>query len=306
MNFLLSLLMVLIWMVAPATAADVVLNWNPNSESDLAGYKVYQSTISGQYGAPVATLGKVVTSTLALPQLAVDATYFFVITAYDLAGNESGKSNEVSKLVAGIPLPPALPMPTSFRYDNGAMKWDAMPQATGGYYLRVHEMGTPYDPCELTLYCNSGVNTLMANEKVLPFKPSTSYDAWVHSVGANGEVGPSAGITFTTPAQVYTASALVIGDPLTGAWAVEASTNAPAPYAMDVYVNGVYDHTEGSAPWCSWGNQTLAACDQVVKPVGVYLVEFRVMINAVEVTRASVSVTVSDPAPAAPSGLTVQ
>lgn len=306
MNFLLSLLMILIWMVEPATAADVVLNWNVNTESDLAGYKIYQSTISGQYGAPVATLGKVTTSTLVLPQLTVDATYFFVITAYDLSGNESGKSAEVNKLVAGIPLPPSLPSPTNFRYEDGAMKWDAMPQAAGGYYLRVHEMGTPYDPCSAMLYCNEGVNTLMNASKVLPFKPNTLYDSWVHSVAADGTFGIAAGTQFTTPAQIYTASAVVIGDPLTGAWAVEASTNAPAPYAMDVYVNGVYDHTEGSAPWCSWGNQTLAACDQVVKAEGTYLVEFRVMVNAMEVARASVSVVVPNMAPAPPSGLTAQ
>lgn len=181
-------------------AAEVTLSWNANTESDLAGYKVYQSTTSGQYGPPVATLGKVTQHTLTLPQLTVDATYFFTITAYDQAGNESGKSNEVSRLIAGVPVPPVLPAPTNFRYEAGAMRWDAVAQATGGYYLRVHEIGTPYDPCSATLYCNTGVGTLTQTTKALAFKPATRYDAWIHSVAADGTVGESVGTSFTTPA----------------------------------------------------------------------------------------------------------
>lgn len=181
-------------------AADITLSWNANTEADLAGYKVYQSTVAGQYGAPVATLGRVTQHTLTLPQLTVDQVYFWILTAYDLAGNESGKSNEVSRIIAGVPPPPVLPAPTNLRYEHGAMQWDAVPQATGGYYLRVHEIGTPYDPCESTLYCNSGVGTLMDTSKTLPFKPSTQYDAWIHSVAADGTVGLSQGTAFTTPA----------------------------------------------------------------------------------------------------------
>lgn len=195
------LLVILLSLTSTAQAANVTLTWNANTESDLAGYKIYQSTISGQYGAPVATLGKVTSTTLTLPDLQVDATYFFAITAYDLASNESGKSSEVSKLVAALPPPPpALPTPTNFRYDNGTMRWDAMPQATGGYYLRVHEMGTPYDPCSAMLYCNDPVGTLMATSVPLTFKPNTQYDAWVHSVAADGTFGIAAGLQFTTPA----------------------------------------------------------------------------------------------------------
>lgn len=85
-----------------ARADTGVLTWNPNTESDLAGYKVYRSTTSGVYGAPLATLGKVITYNIDLPKLAVDTRYFVTVTAYDLAGNESQvKSNEVSKVVVG-------------------------------------------------------------------------------------------------------------------------------------------------------------------------------------------------------------
>ena len=79
----------------PATSS-VALTWNANTESDLAGYKIYRATTSGGYGAPIATLqGNATTFTAS--GLQTGTTYFFVITAYDSAGNESPHSNEISK-----------------------------------------------------------------------------------------------------------------------------------------------------------------------------------------------------------------
>ena len=82
-----------------ATAAGTVtLTWNASTESDLAGYKVYRGTGSGTYGAPLTTLPKTTTSYTATG-LQNGTTYFFAITAYDSAGNESTFSNEVSKSI---------------------------------------------------------------------------------------------------------------------------------------------------------------------------------------------------------------
>jgi hypothetical protein len=82
---------------APSTSS-ATLTWNGNTESDLAGYKIYRATASGGYGAPVATLQGNVTTYVAAG-LQSGTTYFFVVTAYDTAGNESAFSNEVSKSV---------------------------------------------------------------------------------------------------------------------------------------------------------------------------------------------------------------
>lgn len=189
-----------------AWAADVTLTWNANTESDLAGYKLYQSTISGQYGAPAATLGKVTTHTLTLPQIEVDATYYFTLTAYDLAGNESGKSAEVRKLIAGIPAPtpPLLPTPTGFKATQLAdgttqLSWDDMQLPAGaGYLLRVHKEGTPYDPCSSMVWCGG---VLMATSKTFTLAPG-NYDAWVHSARSESDWGTSQGLAFTVTAPV--------------------------------------------------------------------------------------------------------
>lgn len=80
------------------TTGSVTLSWNANGESDLAGYKVYRATNSGGYGAPIATLTAGTTQYVS-SGLAKGFTYFFVITAYDQAGNESPYSSETSKSV---------------------------------------------------------------------------------------------------------------------------------------------------------------------------------------------------------------
>ncbi len=84
--------------LSATVAGTASLTWNANTDSDLAGYKVYQGTSSGTYTAPVATIPKVTTS-YTVTGLQTGTTYFFIITAYDSAGNESLHSNEVSKSI---------------------------------------------------------------------------------------------------------------------------------------------------------------------------------------------------------------
>ena len=82
------------------SSSSATLTWKANSETDLAGYKVYRSTISGKYdqGNVIEMLRGNITSYQA-KDLQFGKTYFFVVTAFDIAGNESGYSNEVSKSV---------------------------------------------------------------------------------------------------------------------------------------------------------------------------------------------------------------
>lgn len=90
-------------------ASSVTFEWDANSESDLAGYRLYQSQESGIYifgdGNQVATV-EVGTETVEITDVA-DGTYFWVLTAYDISGNESGPSNEVTaSLDSTAPEPP--------------------------------------------------------------------------------------------------------------------------------------------------------------------------------------------------------
>lgn len=84
--------------VSAPTTSSATLTWDPNTDSDLAGYKIYQATASGAYGAALGTV-PAGTVTYQATGLSANTTYFFVITAYDDAGNESSFSNEVSRLI---------------------------------------------------------------------------------------------------------------------------------------------------------------------------------------------------------------
>ena len=111
---------------APVTmlcvSGDTVrLAWDANPEADLAGYKVFKGLASRTYGTPPVTIGKVTTYTFTgLPS----GTYYFAVTAYNTAGQESEYSNEVSTpvpvLIVGPQGPIGPPGPTGPAGPTGA------------------------------------------------------------------------------------------------------------------------------------------------------------------------------------------
>jgi len=82
--------------VTAPESSGAVLNWDPNTESNMAGYKVYVGTASGVYG-PAVNVGNV--TTFKVINLSKGKTYYFAITAYDTSGNESAYSNEATKTI---------------------------------------------------------------------------------------------------------------------------------------------------------------------------------------------------------------
>ncbi len=81
-------------------ALVVTLAWDPNVEQDLAGYKVYRSEQAGTYGASVASVNPSSTPTFVDSNVEYGKKYYYVLTATNMAGEESAHSNEV---VANIP-----------------------------------------------------------------------------------------------------------------------------------------------------------------------------------------------------------
>ena len=91
-------------------AVDVTLAWSPNTEADVEGYRLYYKT--GVNGPPYNGIGvtegdaPIIIWTDELynpdqPELTIhgleeNVTYYFVLTAYDIDGYESGYSEEVS------------------------------------------------------------------------------------------------------------------------------------------------------------------------------------------------------------------
>jgi Fibronectin type III domain len=99
-----------------ASASTITLAWDPNAESDIAGYKVYYDTDSGppysgtqaQEGpspidVPLMSLADPTMPSLVLHGMPSCTTFFFAVTAYNTAMQESGYSGEISATALATP-----------------------------------------------------------------------------------------------------------------------------------------------------------------------------------------------------------
>ncbi|HOK41829.1 MAG TPA: hypothetical protein PLD27_12425, partial [bacterium] len=135
-----------IGLIAVAGIGQATLNWQPNTESDIAGYNVYRSLTSGS--GYIKNNGALLTS----PQFTSYALlsgkrYYFVVTAVDRAGNESLFSNEVNVLITQDP-PPAPPTGLIATASDSSIRldWSANGEADlAGYNIyRTLTSGTNY------------------------------------------------------------------------------------------------------------------------------------------------------------------
>jgi hypothetical protein len=83
----------------PSPLGNVTLTWNPSTNSNVTGYNIYYGTTSGNYADEI-TAGNATSVTIT--NLNYGSTYYFVATAYDNQGDESGFSNETQYIVPGI------------------------------------------------------------------------------------------------------------------------------------------------------------------------------------------------------------
>jgi hypothetical protein len=196
---ILLLLILLLWVVpvpGQTPTRSVTLCWDPNTEADLAGYKIYYGTASrdeGGYAIPnfhdTILAG---TETYTFPELAY-GTYYFSLTAFDLNGNESKFSNEVSAELSGLDLNIQLAWDpntetdlagykiyhgTASREEGGYAKpnfYDIIPAGTETYIMVAPGDGIHY--FSLTAYDTAGNESEFSNEvwTVLPtFEPPYS------------------------------------------------------------------------------------------------------------------------------------
>jgi hypothetical protein len=93
-----------------AWGGNATLSWNPNTEANLKGYKIYVGRSSLNY-TKILDVG--LTNSPGNPEFIINnleegATYYFAVTAYNNSGEESTFSNEVAKIVGVGVLDPSL------------------------------------------------------------------------------------------------------------------------------------------------------------------------------------------------------
>ena len=113
----LFLILLLFLFIESTHSAQVALAWDPNTEPDVAGYRIYYGLASDQYSSSI-DVGNQTSYTVA--SLQDGKTYYFAATAYDRLGDESDFSAEV---VFNAPVPctyTVSPSSQSFASGGGA------------------------------------------------------------------------------------------------------------------------------------------------------------------------------------------
>ena len=93
-KFILLFIPLFFGFVSPVYAVNVTLQWNPNSEPNLAGYRVFSREKGQSYDYTNPSL-EVAEASCIINNLDENKTYYFVVRAFDTKGIESGDSNEV-------------------------------------------------------------------------------------------------------------------------------------------------------------------------------------------------------------------
>lgn len=101
--FLILMLVAALFIIPKAAMAgfEITFVWNANVESDLAGYKIYQSEVSNSYPGDAVGTVPVGTETITL-SIPADGTYYWILTAYDVSNNESAKELSYGAEVTAI------------------------------------------------------------------------------------------------------------------------------------------------------------------------------------------------------------
>jgi phosphodiesterase/alkaline phosphatase D-like protein len=198
---IIAILLVLNWRT-PAIAANASLSWDANTETDLAGYKVYYGTSSRTYGAPTDVGNQ---TTFTMTGLSEGQTYYFAVTAYNTSGSESAFSAEVSKTFPDTTPPVLSGMAAGSLTSTGAViTWTTNEAATAQV-----EYGTT------TAYGSSSAlrtNLLTSHSRSLSnLTPSTLYHYRVVSSDAAGNTATSGDNTFTTAAAPDTTPPAITG-----------------------------------------------------------------------------------------------
>jgi hypothetical protein len=133
---------------ATAAEAQAQLSWGAVADADLAGYRVYRATstpVSTVPGNRVSGAALVTGTSFTDPTVQPGTTYFYVVTAVDLTGNESAGSAAATTTVpvpdTTAPLTPAT-LTATVVATNVALSWTANVESDLAGYAVYRAAGT--------------------------------------------------------------------------------------------------------------------------------------------------------------------
>jgi hypothetical protein len=169
--------------------AQVSLAWDPDNVSNLAGYKIYYGTASGNYQWNV-DVGNV--TNYPLGNLTIGSTYYAAATAYTNSGAESTYSNEVAFTVPSCTYAIS-PASASFPASGGT---GAVSITTYPYCNWTTSASIPW----ITVTSGSGLGNGTMSYSVSPNTGTTSQTASITIAGKVFTVTESGQATYTITA----------------------------------------------------------------------------------------------------------
>lgn len=118
-----ALLILVLGLVNTHGAQSVQLGWDASQDPAITGYHVYYGTACREYANQV-DVGT--NTTVTISGLCAGETYYFAVTAYNSAGEESNYSGEIAYITPGV-----LDMVSSTNLNSASMEF---PVAPGHWY----------------------------------------------------------------------------------------------------------------------------------------------------------------------------
>ncbi|MFO1487786.1 MAG: fibronectin type III domain-containing protein [Verrucomicrobiota bacterium] len=149
---------------AQSTTASLAARWDPSPDPAVTGYHLFYGTQSGVY-LNMLDVGNVTNASVT--GLLPGCTYFFAVTAYDAAGNESDQSNEASGTTTGV----ANYQPTLDPISDQSFNQNAGPRVI--YFTGVSS-GSSNEVQTLTVTASSSNPSVMPAPQVIYGSPNRS------------------------------------------------------------------------------------------------------------------------------------
>jgi len=157
----------------------VYLHWLSNTDSDVAGYRIYTAPCSNGSNCPYDPVGATTGTTFTVEGLANGETRYFAVTAFDRAGNESDLA-PVDEYVFDTPRPEG--------FDQTITEAGTTP-ATSGWDFSDYRVRSFDDPAVDIYYGRSnGVDWIIA-----PFADTEIQDAGYTSTLDQVDFAPTTG-----------------------------------------------------------------------------------------------------------------
>jgi chitodextrinase len=246
-----------------ASQTQVNLNWTASTDNvGVTGYNVYRSTTSGFTPSPTTLIGSTTSATTFNDTTVGIGSYYYLVTAFDAAGNVSSPSNQATVAVTDItpPTPPTNLAAAVASQTQVNLSWTASTDNVGVVGYDVYRNGNLIGATSGTTYVDTGL------------APNIAYNYTVSAYDGAGNVSSlsnQASITIadTTPPSVPTnlTATSFSSSQINLAWT--ASTDNVGVTGYKVYQNGVQIATTAST---SYQNTGLSANTAYTYTVAAY------------------------------------